>query len=169
MRMWQAAEQLCAEVDALLPTARRGARDAADHLDRSTNSVLFNIAEGAGAFRPRVKVSAYEVARKEANEVRAILRRLVIKKVLTEHEIRRAYNLASAIISMLTSAIIKLQARDGSPNSDKARDNPRPEVKPVVSPSPAVTSQLPPPPPSDARPAAGPPDVQRASSSRRIR
>lgn len=112
MRVWQAAEALCGEVDELLPEVRSRARDAGDHLERSSNSVLFNTAEGAGAYRPKVKINAYEVAKKEANEVRAVLRRLVIKKVLQDYQIRRAYNLASAIIAMLTKAIITLQHRD---------------------------------------------------------
>src|SRR5687768_3153002 len=104
MRVWQAAEELCREVDAMMPLVRPYAPNAADHLERSAESTLFNIAEGVGAYKPKVKINAYEVAKKEANEVRAILRRLVIKKVLTEQQIRRAYNLAGAIIGMLTNA-----------------------------------------------------------------
>jgi four helix bundle protein len=111
MRVWQAAEELCREVHLLLPHIRPLAHNAADHLERSTDSVLFNIGEGAGAYRPRVKISAYEVAKKEANEIRAILRSIVIKRVLTESQIRRAYNLAGAVVGMLTQAIISIQKR----------------------------------------------------------
>jgi hypothetical protein len=43
--------------------------------------------------------------------VRAILRRLIIKKLLTDREIERAYGLAGAIVGMLTKAIIRLGSR----------------------------------------------------------
>jgi four helix bundle protein len=112
MRMWQAAEALLAEVDGMLPRARRWAPNSAEHLERSAESVLFNIAEGAAGLKPRQKILSYRVARKEANEVRAVLRRLVIKGTFTERDIRRAYNLAGAIIGMLTSASISLEQRE---------------------------------------------------------
>ncbi|MGH7503615.1 MAG: four helix bundle protein [Longimicrobiales bacterium] len=111
MRVWQAAEELMAEVDRLVPRARGLASNAAEHLERSAESVLFNIGEGVGAYKPNTKIAAYEVAKKEANEVRAILRRLVIKGVLTQDDIQRAYNLAGAIVGMLTSAIMRLANR----------------------------------------------------------
>jgi four helix bundle protein len=110
MRVYQAAEQLAAEVDRLLPRARRYAPHAADHLERSADSLLFNIAEGAGIYRPKAKCAAYGVARKEANEVRAVLRRLVIRQVFTESQIRKPYDLAGACIGMLTRAIITLES-----------------------------------------------------------
>jgi four helix bundle protein len=111
IRMWQAAELLVAEVDGLVRRAGGRAANAVDHLERSAESLLFNVAEGAGAYRPKVKISAYEVAKKEANEVRAVLRRLVIKKAATHADIHRAYNLAGSLVGMLTAAIIRLEQR----------------------------------------------------------
>ena len=111
IRMWQAAEALMAEVDRLVPLVRPHAANAADHLERSCESGLFNIGEGVGAYKPKVKISAYEIAKKETNEARAILRRLVIKQVLTHRDIQRAYDLAGVIVVMLTSAIITLDKR----------------------------------------------------------
>ena len=111
MRMYQAAEHLMAEVDLLLPRARRAKPNAARHLESSAESVLFNTGEGIGSFRPKIKISTYEIARKEANEVRTILRRLVIAHVFTDREIEKAYNLAGAIVGMLTAAIITLEKR----------------------------------------------------------
>jgi four helix bundle protein len=111
IRMWQAAELLVAEIDELMPRAKWQAMNSADHLERAAESVLFNISEGVAAYQPRVKIAAYEIAKKEANEVRAILRRLIIKKLLTDREIERAYGLAGAIIGMLTKAIIRLSSR----------------------------------------------------------
>jgi four helix bundle protein len=109
--MWQAAEELLREVHTLLPRVKAAAPNAADRLDRSAESVLFNIGEGAGAFAPKVKIAAYEIAKREANEARAILRALVIRRAAGSAEIARGYNLAGAIVGMLTRAIISLSAR----------------------------------------------------------
>jgi four helix bundle protein len=111
MRMYQAAERLIGEVDTLLPRIRTIALNQADHLDRSANSVLFNTAEGIGSFKPKIKINAYSIARKEANEVRAVLRSLVIKRIVTTKQIQKAYDLAGACVGMLTNAIIALEKR----------------------------------------------------------
>ena len=56
-------------------------------------------------------VAAYEIARKEANEVRAVLGRFVIKVILTEPQISHAYDLNGACMGMLTHAIIAMERR----------------------------------------------------------
>ena len=107
-----AAEEYVGAVDLLLPRASIRNANAADHLKRSAESCLFNVGEGVGAFQAGVKINSYEIAKKEASEGRAILRRLVIQKVFTWAEISRAYNLAGAIVGMLTAAIIAIKNRD---------------------------------------------------------
>jgi four helix bundle protein len=109
--MEEAAERLVVEVDRLLPRAQRRARRQADHLERSADSVLFNMAEGVASFKPKMKIGAYEIARKEAGEVRAILWRLRIKRIFTEDEVRTADQLASTCIGMLTNAITSIERR----------------------------------------------------------
>jgi four helix bundle protein len=111
MRMYVVAEQLVAEVDGLLSRVRRCAPRTADQLERAAESVLFNTAEGIGSFKPGVKINAYDIARKEANEVRAILRRLVIKKVLPHKDVQHATELAGMCVAMLTNAIKSVEAR----------------------------------------------------------
>src|SRR5688572_14234562 len=104
MRMQLAAEELADEVDLLLPKVRMRNANAADHLKRSVESALFNSGEGIAAWRPKVKIDRYEIARREANEARAILRRLVRQGILTWEQVRRAYLLAGALVGMLTRA-----------------------------------------------------------------
>lgn len=111
MRMYQAAEALLAEIERLLPRANARKPNAADHLERSGDSVLFNMNEGIGSFKPKMKISAYSIARKEVSEVRGALRKLVISKVFTQHETQKAYDLAGAIFGMLTAAIKTLEKR----------------------------------------------------------
>ena len=111
MRMQLCAEELMEEVDRLLPKIAAKNPNAADHLKRSTESGLFNTGEAIAAWRPKVKRSTYEVARRETNEARTILRRLVREGVLTEDEARRAYNLAGALVGMLTNACKAMEQR----------------------------------------------------------
>lgn len=111
IRMWLVAEQLVAEVDRLLPLVRPAAPNAAEHLERSAESVLFNIGEGVGAWSPKTKIAAYEISKREASELRAILRRFVIKRLLTSQDTRRAYDLAGTAVGMLTNAIKSVQKR----------------------------------------------------------
>jgi four helix bundle protein len=111
MRMYLAAEALVGEAERLIARARTTAPRQVDHLERSADSVLFNLAEGIGSYKPSLKINAYEVARKEANEVRAVLRRLVLKRVFQETEVQKAYNLAGACVGMLTRAILAMEAR----------------------------------------------------------
>jgi four helix bundle protein len=111
IRMWRAAEELIVEIDVIVARVRSQAANSAYHLERSGESVLFNIAEGVGAYPPKVKIAAYEVAKKEASEVRAVLRRLVLRRLVTSHEVDRALNLASTIMVMLLRAIRTLRER----------------------------------------------------------
>jgi four helix bundle protein len=110
--MWGAAEELMVELDAIVARVKHEAPNPASHLERSGESLLFNLAEGVGAHAPKVKISAYEIAKKEGNEVRAVLRRLVLRRLLTSREIARPYNLATTVMAMLTNAILTLKATD---------------------------------------------------------
>jgi four helix bundle protein len=112
MRVYGACEALTAEIDRLLPRAYASAPRPADHLERSADSVLFNTAEAVASYRPKMKVAAYEIARKEASEVRAVLRRLVQKQVFTRPEIDKAYSLAGVCIAMLTNTIFAQEKRE---------------------------------------------------------
>jgi four helix bundle protein len=52
----------------MLPLIRQHDRDLADHLQRSGNSFLTNLAEGAAEDRPKVKAGSYRVAKREGEE-----------------------------------------------------------------------------------------------------
>src|SRR5437870_3831099 len=104
-RMGQAAYAMAEEAEKLLPRARMGRSNTADHLERATDSVLFNMGEGVTCYRPKVKIVSYDISRKEAGEVRVALRKLVIGRLYSLHDIAKAYDLAGAVIGMLTSAI----------------------------------------------------------------
>ena len=111
MRVLAAAERLLSEVESIVSRVQSRAPNVTDHARRAAESVLFNTAEGVAAYAPKVKISCYEIAKREASEVRAALKALVIRGALTPDETRPASNLASAIISMLSSASRTLEKR----------------------------------------------------------
>ena len=149
--MYQAAEALNAEIELLLPRAYAQKPKAAAHLENSGNSVQFNTGEGIGTFMPNMKINAYEIARKEANEVRSVLRRLVIGRVFTQHEIQKAYDLAGSIVGMLTAAIKAVENRRDNPATPAPRSPAETRSGPRAhpSPQPPPVSQEPSPAPAD--------------------
>ena len=109
--MLRIAAQMAVEVDVLLPLIPRRCWVLSGHLDRSKESVGLNLSEGLIAFKPKVKASAFDIARKEAAEVRKILDRLVSKGALSQAQIQSAHDLAGSVIAMLAVMIKQQEAR----------------------------------------------------------
>ena len=105
LRVYQAAQRLDMEVRAI--AAEIGPRHLSDidHLQRSTGSILYNIAEAYGSVSPGVERNRLGTARGESDEVRAVLRRLASKAATTEKRIRYACELTSVTAKMLTAWI----------------------------------------------------------------
>jgi four helix bundle protein len=103
------AEELVAESARLLRRIPYRC-NAYNHLDKSVDSVHFNIGEGAALFRSRLKRNKYDIARGEAKEVQKALRSLVLRRKLSEQDIAIADDLADQIIAMLTTMIKNLEA-----------------------------------------------------------
>jgi hypothetical protein len=53
LRMYQAAEALAAETEKLLPRSRAARPNAANQLENSCDSVLFDMSEGIGSLRTK--------------------------------------------------------------------------------------------------------------------
>ena len=105
------AEQLVVEIARLRRRLKFPGSNASLHLEKSGDSVLFNLAEGIICFNPRLKASKYEIARSEAREVQQALNALVLKRELNAADIAVAEDLADCVIAMLTNMIKNLEAR----------------------------------------------------------
>jgi four helix bundle protein len=105
MRLMGAAERFAAEVGRLLPKARRVAPGTADHLERAVRSLLLNAAEGCASRMPRIAISRFDTARREANEARVALRLLVGQGVFPQAEIWKAHALGTVCMKMLAAAM----------------------------------------------------------------
>ena len=105
------ADELVAEVHALLPDVKPFAPNMAKQLGRSADSVVCNVGEGYAAFQPGQKINAYDVASKEAGETAAGLDSLVSRGILPRARISRAKGVAETLIEKLTKTIITLRGR----------------------------------------------------------
>ncbi|MBA3819517.1 MAG: four helix bundle protein, partial [Deltaproteobacteria bacterium] len=76
--------------------------DRADQLTRAAESVVRNIAEGAGRWSQADSANRYKIARGEAMECAASLDVMKLRKVLTETRYERGSQLLEAVVSMLT-------------------------------------------------------------------
>jgi four helix bundle protein len=110
LRVEIAAEELAAEIARVLRKMPYPC-DASKHLEKSGNSVLFNLGEGIVAYKPRVKAGKYEITRGEVKEVEKAARALVVQRRLTEADIAKIEDLCDYLIGALTNMIKNLEDR----------------------------------------------------------
>jgi four helix bundle protein len=89
-------------VYAIVDALPRGHAERADQLTRSAESVVRNIAEGAGRWTPADCASRYKIARGEAMECAASLDVLKLRKIVTEEHYVRGGQLLEGVVAMLT-------------------------------------------------------------------
>ena len=100
LEVYQVARELMVLLSGVLK--RNLSRDLRDQLDRSSTSILFNIAEGAGKTSRSDKQRFYEIARGSAMETAAQLDLLNIRGGLSPDQYQRARVLLVRIVQMLT-------------------------------------------------------------------
>lgn len=80
----------------------RGHAERADQLIRAAESIVRNIAEGAGRWSGADAARAYKIARGEAMESAASLDVLKLRALVTSEQYERGLELLEAIVAMLT-------------------------------------------------------------------
>jgi four helix bundle protein len=98
--VYRLARDFVALVSGLLK--RNLTRELRDQLDRSSISILFNIAEGAGKTARADKQRFYEIARGSATESAAQLDVLRIRRLISDDDYRAGRQLLVRIIQMLS-------------------------------------------------------------------
>ncbi len=98
--VYRAAKEFLPLALALVP--RQGERSLADQLERAAQSILLNIAEGAGRHSKPDKQRFYEIAKGSATECAAILDIMLVKGLVTVDEHERARALDLRIVQMLS-------------------------------------------------------------------
>jgi four helix bundle protein len=103
--VYQRAIEVLALVYDIVADLPRGNADRADQLTRSAESVIRNIAEGAGRWSEADSANRYKIARGEAMECAASLDVLRLRGLVNEARYRRGIELLTAVVSMLTKMV----------------------------------------------------------------
>jgi len=83
----------------------RGNADRADQLTRSAESVIRNIAEGAGRWSNADSANRYKIARGEAMECAASLDVMRLRKLVSDARYDRGIQLLKSVVAMLTKMV----------------------------------------------------------------
>jgi four helix bundle protein len=100
--VYQRAIELLALVLKITGALPRGNRDRADQLSRAAESVVRNIAEGAGRWSAADSRKHYLIARGEAMECVASLDVLRLHGLVQPGEYERGIDLLEGVVAMLT-------------------------------------------------------------------
>lgn len=112
MRVYQLCEEFQEAVDELLEQLPPEARKIVNHLDRAKESAGLSLSEGLSAFNPRVKASYFDITRRETNECKKAMRRLVRRKFAPLSATFRSSNLGDALIGAMVNMIKQQEARE---------------------------------------------------------
>ena len=103
--VYQRAIQFLALATEIVEELPRGHAERADQLLRAAESVLRNIAEGAGRWSNADSAKHYKIARGEAMECAASLDVLRLRKLLAATRYERGISLLEGGIAMLTKML----------------------------------------------------------------
>ena len=100
--VYQRAVEFLALVYDTVDDLPRGHADRASQLTRAAESVIRNIAEGAGRWSEADSANRYKIARGEAMECAASLDVMKLRKLITEARYERGSQLLEGVVAMLT-------------------------------------------------------------------
>ena len=100
--IYQRSLELLALVNEIVGDLPDGHAERADQLIRSAESVIRNIAEGAGRWSRQDSAKHFKIARGETMEVAASLDVLRLRKLVSQDRYDRAERLLESSIGMLT-------------------------------------------------------------------
>jgi four helix bundle protein len=103
--VYQRAIQFLALVTDVAEDVPRGHSERVDQLVRAAESVLRNIAEGAGRWSDADSAKHYKIARGEAMECAASLDVLKLRKLIASAQYEEGLRLLEAVVAMLTKML----------------------------------------------------------------
>jgi four helix bundle protein len=103
--VYQRAIEFLALVYDIVDSLPRGHAERADQLERAAESVVRNIAEGAGRRSDADSAKHYGIARGEAMECAASLDVMKARRLLGEDRYERGIRLLEGVVAMLTKMI----------------------------------------------------------------
>ena len=103
--VYQRSIQFLAFASELVEELPRGNAERADQLIRAAETVVRNIAEGAGRWSKLDMSKHYKIARGEAMECAASLDVLKVRRLIEQPRYERGIELLEAVVAMLTKMI----------------------------------------------------------------
>ena len=103
--VYQRAIELLALVYEIVADLPRGNADRADQLVRAAESVVRDIAEGAGRWSEADCANRYKIARGEAMECAASLDVMRLRKLVSDMRYERGIHLLEGVVAMLTKMV----------------------------------------------------------------
>jgi four helix bundle protein len=103
--VYQRAIEFLALAYDIVDALPRGHADRADQLTRAAESVIRNIAEGAGRWSEADSANRYKIARGEAMECAASLDVLRLRKLISEERYEGGVRLLEGVVAMLTKML----------------------------------------------------------------
>jgi four helix bundle protein len=103
--VYQRAIEFLALVYDVVHDLPRGNAARADQLIRAAESVVRNIAEGAGRWSEADTANRYKIARGEAMECAASLDVMRLRKLITDTRYNRGLQLLEGVVAMLTKML----------------------------------------------------------------
>ena len=109
--------------DAIAAKLKRGNAHIRDQLRRASDSIVNNIAEGAGEFQPAEKARFYRISLRSRTESAATLHTCQRRKLVELDSIEDARILLKRVVEMLTRLVQSVGRRaDRDPDRDRNRD-----------------------------------------------
>src|SRR6187549_1105110 len=102
LEVYQRAIEFLALVYDVIADVPKGHAERSDQLARAAESVVRNIAEGAGRWSQADSAKRYKIARGEAMECAASLDVMRLRKVITDARYKRGIQLLEGVVAMLT-------------------------------------------------------------------
>ncbi len=111
MQVYRQALRFVRLADELRPLVLRRRSSLADQMDRAADSIVLNIAEGAGEFAKREKARFYRMARRSATECAGILDILRELKLVDDAKLDVGKQQLLAIVAMLIGLVKHCEQR----------------------------------------------------------
>ena len=121
LEAYRVAVEYADAADAIASNLKRGNAHIRDQLRRASDSIVNNVAEGAGEFQPAEKARFYRIALRSGTESAATLHTCQRRKLGDLDAVEDARKLLKRVVEMLTRLIQSTVQRHAG-NRDRDRD-----------------------------------------------
>ena len=111
LEVYKVATQYADAADDIAANLKDGNAHVRDQLRRASDSIVNNVAEGAGEFLPGEKARFYRIALRSGTESAATLHTCLRRKLADDHAIEDARALLKRVVEMLTRLIKTMTKR----------------------------------------------------------